>query len=163
MSTARGAALALVFAACNSDFPILDSPSSSGEPGGSSSGIPTTSGSETTTGDATTSSSSSSSSSSDEGGSTTPPPEQTCRDVLQCVGMCALNFDLECFQMCTEGLPPEEGQKALALGTCIVQGCFTDGKCTPETIMDVACLGCLGIGLLGGSPEGCEAEAEACE
>lgn len=163
MPRARGVALVLVYAACNSDFPIYDSQSSSGEPDpGSSGGVPTTSGADTSTGDITTTTTSASTSGAD-GESTAAPPEQTCRDVLQCVGMCALNFDLECFQMCTEGVPPEEGQKALALGTCIVQGCFTEGNCTPDTLMDIACLGCLGAGLLGGSPDGCEAEAEACE
>ena len=168
MSTARAVLVVLVSAACNSDFPIYDSQSSSSGAGDTTTtGVdPTTSGpgSSSTSGDDTTSTSSSSSAgSTSEGESTAAPPEQTCRDVLECVGMCALNFDPACFQACTQNVSPEEGQAALALGGCIVQGCFTDGKCTPDTIMDIACLGCLGIGLLGGSPDGCEAEAEACK
>jgi hypothetical protein len=166
MSSARGTVLVLL-AACNSDFPIYDS-QSTGAPATTTTGqVPTTTdGESSTTRDDTTSTSSSSSSSSgsssSEGESTAAPPEQTCRDVLDCVGMCALNFDLACFQQCTENVSPEEGQEAIALGSCIAQGCFTSGKCTPETIMDIACLGCLGLGLLGGSPEGCEEEADAC-
>jgi len=166
MSSARGTVLVLL-AACNSDFPIYDS-QSTGEPAATTTTgqVPTTTGGESsTTSDDTTSSSSSSSSSessSSEGESTAAPPEQTCRDVLDCVGMCALNLDLACFQMCTEGVSPDEGMKAIALGTCIAQGCFASGSCTPETIMDIACIGCLGLGLLGGSPEGCEDEADAC-
>lgn len=162
MLSARGLVLVLL-AACNSDFPIL---MSSGDASTSTGQLPTTTGGASTTSDDTTSSSSSSSSSSSEssseGESTAAPPEQTCRDVLDCVAMCALNFNLECFQACTENVSPEEGQKALALGGCIAQGCFTSGKCTPETLMELSCLGCLGLGLLNPKPEGCEDQAEAC-
>jgi len=165
MSTARVVLVVLVSAACNSDFPIYDSQSTSGGDTTTTGVDPTTGGGSTSSDDTTSSSTSSSSSgaSTGEGESTAAPPEQTCRDVLECVGMCALTFDLACFEMCTQNVSPEEGQAALALGGCIVQGCFADGKCSPETIMDIACLGCLGLGLLGGSPDGCEAEAEACQ
>jgi hypothetical protein len=154
-----------VCAACNSDDPIFDSQSSSSDPPATTTTgpVPTTTGSSSTTSDDTTSSSSSSSSSSSGDGETTEaPPEKTCRDVLECVGMCAIMFDLACFQMCAEGVPPEEGAEALALGGCILQSCFTSGKCSPDTLMDIACLGCIGLGFLGGTPDGCEAEAEAC-
>jgi hypothetical protein len=166
MLRARCLALLLAAPACASDEPFADPmpPASSSDASSSSGVVPTTSGTSTSTGDDTTSSSSSGeSSSSSDGESTAAPPEKTCRDILECVGMCALSFDLACFQMCAEGVSPEEGQAALALGTCVAQGCFTDGKCTPETIMDIACLGCLGVGLLAPKPTGCEEQAEACD
>lgn len=164
-SARRIALVAGLLVACNSDFPIYDSQSTGAASTSTSTGpAPTSTGGDSTTSDDTTSTSSSLSESSSGGDETTAaPPEQTCRDVLMCVGTCALNFSVECFQMCTGGVSPEEGQKALALGACIVGGCFADGKCTTENLMDVACLGCLAVGLLGGKPEGCEDEAAACE
>jgi hypothetical protein len=97
------------------------------------------------------------------GDSTTElPPEQTCRDVLNCVGMCALTLDPACFQMCTEGLDPDEAMKAIALGACIGQGCFTSGACSLDTLQDPLCLACIGFGILDKNPPGCEEQAEAC-
>ena len=163
----RALVLLLAAAACASDEPFLDAQpgTSTGAATTTTGPLPTTTGdATTTTGDpgTTTTTTTTGDASTSDGESTAAPPEQTCRDILECVGMCALNFDLACFQMCTEGVSPDEGQKAIALGTCIAQGCFTSGSCTPETIMDIACIGCLGLGLLGGSPKGCEDEADAC-
>jgi hypothetical protein len=127
--------------ACNSDDTgaiTEGSSTSTGDLGSSTSstGVPTTTGSESststgliheTTGDSTTE-------------PTTGEPEQSCRDVLMCFTDCALTLDLACFQGCAEGLPPEEGMKALALGSCIVQGCFGTGACSVETLQDPLCL-----------------------
>jgi len=152
-----GAALA-----CNSDDTgalTEASSTSTGEPGSSSSstGVPTTTGGESSssTGDPTTSTTT--------GATTELPPEQTCRDALTCFQGCAVSLDLACFQSCAEGLPPEEGMKALGLGSCVVQGCFEAGGCSLETLQDPLCLACIGFGLLSESPKGCEEQAEACK
>ena len=149
--------------ACNSDDTgaVLEASSTStGDPGSSSSssstGVPTTTGdgsssSTTTTGDPTT------------GDPTTGEPEQTCRDVLMCFSECALTLDLTCFQGCAGNLPPEEGMKALALGSCIVQGCFGSGACSVDTLQDPLCLACIGFGLLSDSTPGCEDQADDCK
>lgn len=153
--------------ACNSDDPggAADASSTGPQPttgadpttstgAGTSTGAPTT-GTGTSTGVATTATT---------GEETTGgPPEQTCRDVLTCVSKCALTLDPACFQMCTEGLSPEEGMKAIALGGCIAQGCFMSGACSLDTLQDPLCLACIGLGILGKNPEGCEAEADACQ
>lgn len=143
--------------ACNSDDTgaVVESSSSSstGEPGSSSStGVPTTTGesSSSSSGDPTT------------GDPTTGAPEQTCRDVLMCFSSCAVSLDPACFQDCASNLPPEEGMKALALGGCIVQGCFESGACTVDTLQDPLCLACIGIGLLSDSTPGCEEQSAAC-
>ena len=154
--------------ACNSDDLFLDegSSSSSGEP--ATTGTPTTgsvgstSTADPTTGDFTTTGAGSSSTSTGSDETTEAPPEQTCRDVLMCVGECALMLDPACFQMCAAGLQPDEAAKAAALGLCVGQGCFTSGACSPDTLMDPACLACIGFGILSPKPPGCEAEAEAC-
>ena len=155
--------------ACNSDDLFLDegSSSSTGEP--ATTGTPTTgpvgstSTADPTTGDFTTTGAGSSSTTSTGSDETTEvPPEQTCRDVLMCVGECALMLDPACFQMCAAGLQPDEAAKAAALGLCVGQGCFASGTCSPDTLMDPACLACIGFGILTPKPPGCEAEAEAC-
>lgn len=152
--------------ACNSDDLFLgEGSSSTGEPATGTTGTPTTGpvGSTTTdstTGFETTGGESSSTTSGDE--TTEAPPEQTCRDVLMCVGGCALMLDPACFQMCAEGLQPDEAMKAAQLGLCVGQLCFESGACSPDTLMDPACLACIGFGILSPNPPGCEAEAEAC-
>jgi len=153
--------------ACNSDDLFLGegSSSSSGEP---ATGAPTTgpvgstSTGDFTTADFTTGAAESSSTTTGSDETTGAPPEQTCRDVLMCVGECALMLDPACFQMCAAGLQPDEAAKAAALGLCIGQGCFESGTCSPDTLMDPACLACIGFGILSPKPPGCEAEAEAC-
>ncbi len=157
--------------ACNSDDLFADATgsTSTGEPG--TTGTPTTTGASSTTGDPTTgdfttgAAESSSSSSSSSGGdeTTEAPPEQTCRDVLMCVGGCALTLDPACFQMCAQGLPPDEAMKAAQLGLCIGTSCFDSGACAPDTLMDPKCLACIAIGILSPNPPGCEDEAAACE
>ncbi len=148
--------------ACNSDDTgaVVEPGSSTGDSSSSSTGVPTT------TGD---SSSSSSSSTGDPttgdpttGDPTTGAPEQSCRDVLMCFAGCAVSLDLTCFQDCAGNLPPEEGMKALDLGSCIVQGCFGSGACSVDTLQDPLCLACIGFGLLSSSTPGCEAQGEAC-
>lgn len=145
--------------ACNSDDTgAVVEPSTStttgdlGSSGSSSTGVPTTTGesSSSSTGDPTT------------GDPTTGAPEQTCRDVLMCFSSCALTLDLACFQDCAGNLPPEEGMKALALGSCIVQGCFGSGACSVDTLQDPLCLACIGFGLLSDSTPGCEEQAADC-
>ena len=140
--------------ACNSDDLFLgEGSSSTGEPATTTTtGTPTTGpvGSTSTT-DATTIFE-----------TTETPPQQTCRDVLMCVGGCALMLDPACFQLCAEGLQPEEAMKAGQLGLCIGQLCFESGACSPDALMDPACLACIGFGILSPNPPGCEAEAEAC-
>jgi hypothetical protein len=149
--------------ACNSDD--LDAlASTSGVPettGTSTTGAPdpTTS---STTGDATTGDDTSGFITSTGDATTEAPPEQTCRDVLQCVGMCALTLDPACFQMCTENLDPEEAMKAIALGACIAQNCFASGTCSVDTLMEPPCLACIGLGILTQNPDGCEDQADAC-
>ena len=91
-----------------------------------------------------------------------PPPQQTCRDVLMCVGKCALTLDPACFQACAEDLPPDEAAKAAALGLCVGQGCFGSGTCSPDTLMDPPCLACIAFGVLDLHPDGCEDQADAC-
>ena len=150
--------------ACNSDDTgaiTEGSSTSTGDLGSSTSstGVPTTTGGESsssttgliheTTGDSTTE-------------PTTGEPEQSCRDALMCFSDCALTLDLACFQGCAEGLPPEEGMKALALGSCIVQGCFGTGACSVDTLQDPLCLACIGFGLLSESSPGCEEQGAAC-
>jgi len=153
--------------ACNSDDLFLgEGSSSTGEPATTTTtGTPTTGpvGSTSTT-DATTIFETTGGESSSTGGdeTTETPPQQTCRDVLMCVGGCALMLDPACFQMCAEGLQPEEAMKAGQLGLCIGQLCFESGACSPDTLMDPACLACIGFGILSPNPPGCEAEAEAC-
>lgn len=153
--------------ACNSDDPQGGASQSSTGPGATTGDA--TTGPPPTTGDATTGADTSSSGApttgpGESGDETTEaPPQQTCRDVLTCVGMCALTLDPACFQMCTEGLSPEEGMKAIALGGCVVQNCFAEGICTPETLQDPGCLACIGLGILTQNPDGCEEQAEACQ
>lgn len=151
-----GAALA-----CNSDDTgAAPGSSSTGEPGSSSSG---TTLAPTSTGDTSTGSSSTTVDPTTGDPTTgTPEPEQTCRDVLMCFTECAVSLDPACFQACTGNLPPEEGMKALALGACVVQGCFGSGACTVDTLQDPLCLACIGIGLLSNSTPGCEEQADAC-
>lgn len=147
--------------ACNSDDTgavVEASSTSTGEPGSSSStGVPTTTGGEgsSSTGDPTTSTTT--------GATTELPPEQTCRDVLMCFTDCALTLDLACFQGCAGDLPPEEGMKALALGSCVVQACFESGACSVETLQDPLCLACIGLGLLSDSFKGCEEQGADCQ
>ena len=145
--------------ACNSDDLDFDAPgsTSTGEPG--TTGTPTSTGS-TSTGELTTGTTSAESSGGDE---TETPPEQTCRDVLMCVGECALTLDIECFQMCAEGLPADEAANAAQLGLCVGGSCFGSGACSPDTLMDPKCLGCIFIGILSPNPPGCEEQAAACE
>ena len=147
--------------ACNSDDTgavVEASSTSTGEPGSSSStGVPTTTGGEgsSSTGDPTTSTTT--------GATTELPPEQTCRDVLMCFTDCALTLDLACFQGCAGDLPPEEGMKALALGSCVVQACFESGACSVDTLQDPLCLACIGLGLLSESFKGCEEQGADCQ
>ena len=147
--------------ACNSDDTgavVEASSTSTGEPGSSSStGVPTTTGGESSssTGDPTTSTTT--------GATTELPPEQTCRDVLMCFTDCALTLDLACFQGCAGDLPPEEGMKALALGSCVVQACFESGACSVDTLQDPLCLACIGLGLLSESFKGCAEQGAACQ
>lgn len=151
-----GAALA-----CNSDDTGAIAGSSTSTGGSTSTGEPDSSSSSSSTGIPTTTGGESSSTGDPTTGE--PPPEQTCRDVLMCVSQCALSLDLECFQACAGDLPPEEGMKALALGACIVQGCFGSGACSPETLQDPLCLACIGFGLLSDSSPGCEEQAADCK
>ncbi len=150
--------VALLFAplclGCNSDLKLEDSDTASTSTSSTSTGTDdstsTTSDSTSTTGDETTST------------STTGEPEQSCRDALQCIGLCAVMLDLQCFQDCTMGLPPEEGQKALALGLCIGMQCFAGGSCTASDPMSQECLTCVALSLISPKPPGCEDEAAAC-
>ena len=154
--------------ACSSDdLDFVEPEASSSEPATTTGLTPTTTGAtdtDTSTTSGTTSfettGGESSSTGSDE--TTDIPPPQTCRDVLMCVGECALTLDVACFQMCAEGLQPDEAAKAAQLGLCVGQNCFESGACSPDTLMDPACLACIGIGILSPKPPGCEAEAEAC-
>jgi hypothetical protein len=140
--------------ACNSDDPFAAEESTGGGTTTTGAVDPTTSGaSSTSTGDDPTTTG-------DE--SSTGAPGPTCRDILMCVGMCALTLDLQCFQGCADGLDPEEGQKALELGVCIAGACFESGACTPQTLQDPLCLACIGLGVLGNAPPGCEDQADAC-
>ncbi len=145
--------------ACSSDDLNFGGSTSTGAPD-SSTGVPTTgepeTGSSSTTGEASTGPGSSS----DE--TTEAPPEQTCEDVLMCVGQCALTLDPACFQMCAEGLQPGEAMKAIELALCVGMGCFESEACTPETLQDPLCLACIGFGILNKNPPGCERQAEAC-
>lgn len=154
----RGALLALVLglAACTSD-------DLRGADSASSTGPESTSSSSSSTGEPTTTGSSSSSGSSSGSSSTgAPPADTTCDEFLQCLGPCALNFDLQCILDCADGLPPDEAAKVGQLIGCVGLGCFESGACTPETLQDPLCLACLGLGLLNPNPPGCEAEADAC-
>jgi len=155
--------------ACSSDdLDFVEPASSTGEPATTTGITPTTTGAtdtdttstSTTTGIFETTGGESSGTTSDA--TTDIPPPQTCRDVLMCVGECALTLDIECFQACGAGLQPDEAAKAAQLGLCVGQNCFESGACTPETLMEPACLACIGIGILSPKPPGCEAEAEAC-
>ena len=139
--------------------------------GSSSTGAAATSSGEPTTGEPGTSSTSSSSDASSSTGpadtgdaatSEPPPPQQTCEEVLMCVGECALTLDPACFQMCAEGLEAEEASKAFDLLLCVGSGCFESEACTPETLQEPLCLACLGFGILNKNPPGCEEEADAC-
>ncbi len=153
--------------ACNSDDldqdPTLPS---SGAP--DTTGTPTTGAIDPTTGDPTTgdpTTGGAESSTGTTGAPTTgepPPPPQSCRDILMCVGMCALTLDPACFTQCAEGLDPQEAAKAVALGVCIGQGCFESGVCTTDTLMEPACLACVALGVLDLHPDGCEDQADAC-
>lgn len=156
-SLALGAGLA-----CNSDdLYAVDSSSSTGALA-SSSGEPTTG--EPGTGSTSSSTDTSSSTGPAETGddSTSEPPQQTCEEVLMCVGECALTLDPACFQMCAEGLEAEEASKAFDLLLCVGSGCFESEACTPETLQEPLCLACLGFGILNKNPPGCEEEADAC-
>jgi hypothetical protein len=146
--------------ACNSDDLYFDEAASTSTTG--TTGTPTTDAGSTSTGDATTGTTGADDSSSGDE-TTEVPPEQTCRDVLMCVGECALTLDLACFQMCAEGLPPDEAAKAVQLGLCVGGSCFESGACSPDTLMEPKCLGCIFIGILSPNPPGCEDQAAACE
>jgi hypothetical protein len=152
--------------ACNSDDLYFDATSSTGTGTTGTTGTagtPTTGGS-TSTGEPTTGIETTGGTSTSAGDETTEvPPEQTCRDVLMCVGECALTLDPACFQMCAEGLAPDEAAKAAQLGLCIGGSCFESGACSPDTLMDPKCLGCIAIGILSPSPPGCEEQAAACQ
>lgn len=150
--------LALVFAlpACNSDDLGLGTTGTTGDPGTSTSTTaPPTTG-DLTTGTTTTSTTTT--------GVTTgePPAPPTCDELLDCVLPCALGFDLECAQMCADGLPPEEANKAFELALCVGMACFDSMACSADNLMDPVCLACIGFLLMDDSPKGCEAEAEAC-
>jgi len=140
---------------CNSDLRPADSDTASTSTSTSTSttddGTSTTDDGTSTTDDETTSTS-----------TTTGEPEQSCRDALQCVGLCAVMLDLQCIQECTMGLPPEEGQKALELGLCIGMQCFAGGSCTASDPMSQECLACVALSLISPKPPGCEDQAAAC-
>ncbi len=94
-----------------------------------------------------------------------PEPEpKTCRDAIECMTGCLLggNFDIDCFSGCIDGLPPDEGQLALELGTCAVTRCFDNGTCSVDDLQNMDCLTCIGFGLIAPEPTGCEDEALAC-
>lgn len=142
--------------ACTSDDPAgADTASSStgGTTGGSSS---------STTAEPTTSTTDASSSTT--GGSSTGelPPDTSCGEFLQCLGPCALSFDVQCILDCSQGLPPDEAAKVAQLIGCVGLGCFDSGACALDTLQDPLCLACLGLGLLNPNTPGCEAEADAC-
>ncbi|MCY1063063.1 hypothetical protein [Nannocystis sp. SCPEA4] len=164
----RASLLALVVAsspgfACNSDDLLggLDVPDTTG-----TSTTTTTSTTEPpTTGDITTTTTSTGADTTTTGGSSTtlaPEPPPTCEELLDCVLPCALQFDLECAQMCADGLSGEEAGKAFELGLCVGQQCFETEACSTDNLMDPVCLACIGFLLMDDSPAGCEAEAEAC-
>ena len=148
--------------ACNSDDTGAVVEASSTSTGGTSTstGLPTTTGGErsSSTGDPSTTTTGTTT-----GATTEAPPEQTCRDVLMCFTDCALTLDLACFQGCAGDLPPEEGMKALALGSCVVQACFESGACSVDTLQDPLCLACIGLGLLSESFKGCEEQGADCQ
>lgn len=149
--------LALLFAplgsGCNSDLTPTDSDTAS-----------TSTSTSTSTGDGTSTTDDGTSTTDDEttSTSTTGEPEQSCRDALQCVGLCAVMLDLQCIQECTMGLPPEEGQKALDLGLCVGMQCFASGSCTASDPMSQECLACVALSLISPKPPGCEDQAAAC-
>jgi hypothetical protein len=155
----RASLLALVFAlhACNSDDLGLDATAATTTTTtGTSTTAPPTTGEFTTTTTSTTTTTTT--------GLTTgePPAAPTCKELLDCVLPCALMFDLECAQMCAEGLPPEEANEAFELGLCVGMACFESGACSTDNLMDPVCLACIGFLLMDDMPEGCEAEAQAC-
>lgn len=157
----RASLLALVFAlhACNSDDLGLDATQSSTT--GSSTSSTTA---PPTTGDLTTTTTTGTSTTTTTGDLTTgePPAAPTCKELLDCVLPCVLMFDLECAQMCADGLAPEEATEAFELGLCVGMACFETGACSTENLTDPVCLACIGFLLMDDMPEGCEAEAEAC-
>lgn len=165
----RASLLALVVApcistACNSDDLLggLDQPDTTS----TSTGTTTTTGEPPTTGELTTTTTTTGGdTTTTTGGSSTtlaPEPPPTCDELLDCVLPCALSLDLECAQMCADGLSPEEAGKAFELALCVGMSCFESEACTADTLMDPVCLACIGFLLMDDSPAGCEAEAEAC-
>jgi hypothetical protein len=145
---------------CNSDDTgAAPTSTSTGDPGSSTTSAPTSTG-DTSTG--TSTGTSTTTVDPTTGDPTTGAPDQTCSDALMCFTGCAVSLDLACFQACTDNLPPEEGMKALALGACVVQGCFTSEACTVDTLQDPLCLACIGIGLLSKSDPNCKEQADAC-
>ncbi|WAS98318.1 hypothetical protein [Nannocystis punicea] len=163
----RASLLALVVAicissACNSDDLLggLDQPDTTS----TSTGTTTTTGEPPTTGELTTTTTTTGGDTTTGGSSTTlaPEPPPTCGELLDCVLPCALSFDLECAQMCADGLSPEEAGEAFELALCVGMSCFESEACTTETLMDPVCLACIGFLLMDDNPAGCEAEAEAC-
>ena len=137
---------------CNSDLRLQES-----ETGTSTS---TTTGTTTTT--TTTTSTSTSTTGDETTGSDTTGPEQSCRDALQCIGLCAAQLDIQCIQECAMDLPPDEGQKALQLGLCIGMQCFGGGSCTIDDPMSQECVACIALSLFSPKPPGCEEQAAAC-
>ncbi|PCC66440.1 hypothetical protein SAMN02745121_00796 [Nannocystis exedens] len=164
----RASLLALVVApcistACNSDDLLggLDQPDTTS----TGTGTTTTTGEPPTTGELTTTTTTTSGGDTTTGASSTtlaPEPPPTCDELLDCVLPCALGFDLECAQMCADGLSAEEAGKAFDLALCVGMACFESEACTTETLMDPVCLACIGFLLMDDNPAGCEAEAEAC-
>lgn len=155
-------ALGVVLFACNSDdqFGATEPPGTTGELSTSTSTTdPPTTGDPTTT---TTTTTTTTSTGPDPTTGEPPPPPPTCEDLLDCVLPCALQFDLECAQMCADGLPAEEATEAFQLGLCVGMACFESGACSTDDLMNPVCLACIGFLLMDDSPAGCEAEAEAC-
>lgn len=146
--------------ACNSDdLGGLDQPetTSTGTTGSSTTAPPTTGELTTTTTGTTTGVDTTESST-----TAAPDPPPTCDELLDCVLPCALSFDLECAQMCADGLDPAEASEAFELALCVGMACFDSGACTTENLTDPVCLACIGFLLMDDKPAGCEAEAEAC-
>lgn len=163
----RASLLVLVVApwfglACNSDDLLggLDLPATTGTSTTTSTSEPPTTGDITTT----TTTTSTGADTTTGGSSTTlaPEPPPTCDELLDCVLPCALQFDLECAQMCADGLEGEEAGKAFELAICVGQQCFETEACSTDNLMDPVCLACIGFLLMDDTPAGCEAEAQAC-
>lgn len=150
-------ALALALHACNSDDTEQWPPETT-----STGGTTTTTTGPPTTGELTTTTTTTSTTGAPTTGEP-PAPPPTCKDVLDCVLPCLLGgLDFECAAACADGLPPGEAAEILQLGLCVGTACFESGACSTEDLMSPVCLACIGFLLMDSSPEGCEAEAEAC-